>query len=119
VTEQRSEYMPGAERAVVEERKLVGWVLADHGHGPHFLRALRVEPVDRDLLRSALLIHVREHPVEGVRASHPLAGSESTDWAVLGPLEIRGRSADVRSVWQVSAQGAPPRLITAYPNQTR
>ena len=109
--------MPGADRAIVEERKLVGWILADHGHGPHFLRALRVEPVDSDLLRSALLLHVREHLVEAVRASHPLAGPESTDWAVLGPLEIRGRSADVRSVWQVFAPGAAPRLITAYPNQ--
>ena len=117
MAEERSGRVPGAERAVIEERKLTGWVLAEHGHGPDFRRALGVEPEDRELVRTALLVHVREQPVEGVRASHRLAGPQARDWAVLGPLEVRGRRAWVRSVWQVSAPGAPARLITAYPCQ--
>lgn len=115
VAEEGSRRVPGADLAVVEDRKLTGWVLAEHGHGPDFRRALGVEPEDRELVRDALFAHVRERPVESVRAAHPLAGPEARNWAVVGPLEIRGRRTWVRSVWQVSAPGAPPRFITAYP----
>lgn len=111
--------VPGAERAVIEERKLTGWVLAEHGHGPDFRRALGADHGDRDLIRAALLVHVREQPVEGVRPSHRLAGPRARDWAVLGPVEIRDQQAWVRSVWQVSDEGTAPRLITAYPCRPR
>jgi hypothetical protein len=68
-----------------QERKLTVWVLAEGGHGPDFRRARGLEPEDRELVRAALLVHVREQPVEGVRASHALVGPQAGDWAVDGP----------------------------------
>jgi hypothetical protein len=118
VSDPSAERVPGADRAFIEQRKLQDWVLADHGHGPDFARALGVGLEDLPLVHTALLAHVRENPPEATRPSHPLAGPEARDWSVLGPLEIRGRHAEVRSVWQV-APPAPPRLITAYSRRRR
>ena len=109
--------VPGAERALGEEAKLTGWVLAERGHGPDFARALGVGSEDRDLLRAALLAHVREHPPEAGRPGHPLAGPAARLWSVSGPLEVRGRRTEVMSVWEVPGPGGRPRLVTAYPRR--
>jgi len=107
--------VPGAERAAVEESKLVEWVLAERGHGPDFQRAFGVGAADRELVRAALLAHVREHGVVGERRSP--AGPGARLYLVYGPCTIAGRRAFVTSVWEVAAAGAPPRLVTAYPRR--
>jgi hypothetical protein len=107
--------VPGAERAVVEERKLVEWVLAERGHGGDWARAFGLGPQDVSLLAPALEAHLRAHPPTAVLVNP--AGPEARTYRVYGPLELAGRRAFVLSVWEVLAPGAPPRLVTAYPRR--
>lgn len=115
MAEERPERVPGAEGAVIEERKLTGWVLAEHGHGGDWARAFGVGPEDVGLLGPALEAHLRTHPPAAVLVNP--AGPEARTYRVYGPLELAGRRAFVLSVWEVLATGAPPRLVTAYPRR--
>src|SRR5690349_9834951 len=98
--------VPDAERAVVDEAKLVEWVLAERGHGPDFHRAFGVGIAERELVRAALLLHVRSTPVVGERQSP--AGPQARLYRVYGPCTIAGRRAFCVSVWEVLSAGAPP-----------
>jgi hypothetical protein len=107
--------VPGAERAVIEGRKLAEWVLAERGHGGDWARAFALAPEDAGLLEEALRAHVADNPPAAV-LDNPAAPGART-YRVYGPVELAGRRAFVLSVWEVLAPDAPPRLVTAYPRR--
>jgi hypothetical protein len=109
------EHVPGAEDALMDERKLTGWVLAAHGHGPDWERALGLGIEDAAGLAKALRAHVREHAARPTASA--ATGPAARKYRVYGPLEVGGRQAWAVSVWVVAEPGTSPRLITAYPRR--
>jgi len=107
--------VPGADRAVIDERKLTSYLLSDsHPAGRSkavFFRYFGFEPAEWRRLQQALSIHIRASDVVGV---------DRTDfglkYTVVGRLETpSGRSPFIRSVWFVATGQDVPRLVTAYP----
>ena len=112
---QRQVKLPNAEQALVEDAKLVGYLLnPDHPHGVHkarYLGRFGFTSDDLDTARSALLEHGRSHDV--ARVSQTGYGPR---YAVEGLLKTPdGRNPHVRTVWQMDDGEVAPRLITAYP----
>jgi hypothetical protein len=72
---------------------------------------LHVESDDWEQAWEALREAVCEAPIESVRS--PEAGGVSC--GVVVHLQVGERSARVTSAWHYAAEGAAPRLVTAYP----
>lgn len=107
--------LPGIEIAVIEERKVVGYLLAaDHPEGASeaaFFEAHGFRRSDWQALAEALRDHARRHPMAEVSRS-----PYGTKHAVDGPLRSPdGRMPMVRAIWIVDAGAEFPRLVTAYP----
>lgn len=107
--------LPGIEIAVIEERKVLGYLLAtDHPEGASkavFFQAHGFRLGDWQRLAEALRDHARRNSVSEV--SRSLYG---TKHAVDGPLRCPdGRTPRVRAIWIVDAGAEFPRLVTAYP----
>ena len=108
-------FVPGADRAVVEERKLTAYLLSDsHPTGRSkaaFFRYFGFEPAEWQRLQQALLIHIRAPDVVNVDQT-----KFGLKYTVVGRLKTpSGRSPFVRSVWFVATGQDVPRLVTAYP----
>ena len=107
--------LPNAENALVEEAKLLGYLLnPDHPHGMHKARYLGRFGFNADNLeavRSALLKHGRLYDV-----ARMVQTGYGPRYAVEGILETPDRrNPYVRTVWQMDNGEVAPRLITAYP----
>ncbi|MGE3311227.1 MAG: DUF6883 domain-containing protein [Limisphaerales bacterium] len=107
--------LPGIEIAVIEERKVIGYLLAaDHPEGASkaaFFEAHGFQQGDWKALAEALRDHGHRHQVAEI-ASSPYG----TKYLVDGPLRSPdGRTPMVRAVWIVDAGTEFPRLVTAYP----
>lgn len=107
--------LPNAENALVEEAKLLGYLLnPDHPHGTHkarYLGRFGFNPDNLDAARSALLKHGRSYDVARV-----VQTGYGPRYAVDGVLETPDqRNPYVRTVWQMDNGEVAPRLITAYP----
>ena len=107
--------LPNAENAVVEDAKLLGYLLnPDHPHGRHkarYMGRFGFSASDADQLRDALLAHCRSHEMTTVRQT-----GFGPRYAVEGQLLTPdGRNPLVRTVWQMDKGEVAPRLITAYP----
>jgi hypothetical protein len=107
--------LPGIDIAVIEERKVLGYLLAtDHPEGAGkaaFFEAHGFLRADWQALAEALRDHARHNAVAEV--SHSPYG---TKHAVDGPLRSPdGRGPMVRAIWIVDAGAEFPRLVTAYP----
>lgn len=107
--------LPNAELAIVEERKILGYLLNfTHRDGTSkarfFLRfGFRLD--DWEILARALREHGRQFEVSRERAT-----GFGPCYDVDGPLETPdGRRPLVRTVWQIDHGQIAPRLITAYP----
>jgi len=87
------------------------WILADRGHGPEWAHVLHVESDGWEQAWQALKEAVYEAPVQMVRILE--AGGVSC--GVVVDLRVGERSARVTSAWHYAAEGAAPRLVTAYP----
>ena len=108
--------LPNAERAIVEDAKLAGYLLdLAHHDGDSKARFFLAHGFRTDWpadLRAALIAHGQAHPVASVR-SLPYG----MRYAVVGPLTPPdGTTRSLRTVWQVDNGTDFPRLITAYPN---
>ena len=108
--------LPNADRAIVEDGKLAGYLLnlahPDGGSKARFFLAHGFNTDRPDDLRAALLTHGRGQPVASVQSL-----SYGTRYAVVGPLALPdGVTRALRTVWQVDNGTDFPRLITAYPN---
>lgn len=107
--------LPGIEIAVIEERKVLGYLLAvDHPEGASkaaFFKAHGFQRGDWQMLAEALRDHARRNAVSEVSRS-----PYGTKHAVDGPLWCPdGRMPMVRAIWIVDARAEFPRLVTAYP----
>jgi hypothetical protein len=108
--------LPGADAALVEERKVLGYLLnlAHQEGGPkaRFFLGRGFSLGAWGDLAAALVAHARENEVTDVSESRFGTNHEVT-------CRLRtpdGRDPCIITVWEVRA-GGPPRLITAYPNR--
>lgn len=110
--------LPGRELALVEEAKIVGYLLnPDHPQGgakARFFLARGVPVGQWQVLRDLMLEHARNNPVTRVR-EHPGGRARlfQLDCAVAMP---DGSTPCIRTVWEIRADPSRPRLVTAYPN---
>jgi hypothetical protein len=107
--------LPGIEIAVVEERKVLGYLLAgDHPEGASkasFFQAVGFRRSEWQALSEAIQDHARRHQVTEIERS-----PYGTKYVVDGPMRSPdGRAPVVRAVWIVDAGAEFPRLVTAYP----
>jgi hypothetical protein len=103
------------ERAIVEEAKIVGYLLsATHPRSQHkaaFFRRFGFREDQSHLLANAFRAHCQQYEVASVRDSR-----HGTLYTVQGERDTpSGRKALVRSVWFIEAGSDIPRLVTAYP----
>jgi hypothetical protein len=116
VTEER---LPNAERAVVDERKVVEYLLSEtHPDGPskaRFFSGLGFTVADWKVLAEALRRHAADSPV--VRRDETPFGVRYVLEGVLYAPD--GRTPAVRAVWFIDRAGGDPRLVTAYPARRR
>jgi hypothetical protein len=107
--------LPNAHLALVEPEKITGYLLnVEHRYGASKARffgefGFKVEAWKR--LAAALLEHGQQHEVTRIKQT-PFGPRYEVDGAVPTP---DGRTARVRTVWQVDEGEIAPRLITAYP----
>jgi hypothetical protein len=108
-------FLPQVENAIVEEEKIIGYLLSSsHPDGAskaayfeslgfrssewHFLaNALRHLAETQPVKRSLESVHGRKYIIEG---------------PIVGP---NGRAGNIRSVWIIDSGTDFPRLVTAYP----
>ena len=107
--------LPNADRAVVDDEKVYGYLLSpSHPVGRFkaaFFRSFGFSVERWELLRDALLEHGRRGPCEQGEASAFGQKYEVCD-ILVGPT---GRSALLMTIWIVRADEDFPRLVTAYP----
>lgn len=103
--------LPRAVDAYYEIEKWTGWILADHGHGPEWTHAFRIELADRDALWSAIAVAVLTAPVQRI-IDH---GGDGLVCGVGVSLTIGSRSGQAQTAWHYAYAGDRPRLVTAYP----
>ena len=107
--------LPNVENAIVDERKLSGYLLAfDHpegaGKAEFFHRAGFTVTALPDFA-AALLKHASTNEVADVVAS-----VHGTKYVIEGPLECPSRDdALIRSIWIIDKGADRPRLVSAYP----
>ncbi len=107
--------LPNADAARVPENKILGYLLSPtHRSGKSkaaFFGSFGFTPRDWEKLAAALHLHARANPVaaEAVNAF-------GTRYVVDGLLiAADGTALNVRSVWFINSNGAPPRFVTAHP----
>ncbi len=109
--------LPNADRAVVEDGKLAGYLLnvTHPAGGPkaRFFLAHGFSSDRPDDLRAVLIAHGHAHPVERVQLA-----PHGSRYIVVGPLTLPdGAIRTVRTVWQFDHGMDFPRLLTAHPDE--
>jgi hypothetical protein len=107
--------LPGADVAVVDERKITEYLLnpkhLDGASKAAFFESLGFRVEDWQDLATAFLIVARNWPVtELVESVH--GRKYIIEGEIMSPT---GKSAWVRTVWIVDEGAEIPRLVTAYP----
>ena len=109
--------LPNAQLAVVEEEKIVGYLLNPaHRYGAtkaRFFLELGFRLDDWETLARALREHGQQLEVSTERET-----AFGSRYDVDGPLKTPGgRTPRVRTVWQIDHGQVAPRLITACPSR--
>ncbi|MDX1992694.1 MAG: hypothetical protein SF029_09900 [bacterium] len=107
--------MPGVEKALVEENKVINYLLSpDNSEGKQaFFTAFGFTIDAWEILRNALLQHAMNHEVN--RSIETIHGHK---YVIEGELSTPdGRLPVVRTVWITDKGRDFPRLVTAYPVQ--
>ena len=106
--------LPNAQLAIVEQRKVVDYLLAtNHPAGrakAAFFAHFGFTIGAWQKLRDALLLHARMMPVVSV-SDTPFGRKYVLDGPLVSP---DGRGPRVRAVWFVATGQTAPRLVTAY-----
>lgn len=107
--------LPAAARAIVEQRKIVDYLLsATHPDGATkaaLFGSFGFRDADWTTFASALKRHGQINPVTNVVESR-----WGARYTVDGPMETPdGRTPVIRTVWVLEKGQASPRLVTAYP----
>jgi hypothetical protein len=109
--------LPNGERAVVEQNKIIHYLLSEsHPSGrakAAFFRRFGYRKENWRLLRDGLLAH--GCPGEIVEQIMTEFGMK---YVIEGPLRTPdGRNPILRSVWIIEANESAPRFVTAYPGR--
>jgi hypothetical protein len=112
-------FLPDADRAIVEERKVTGYLLAQyHPTGQSKARFFSVCGYSSEAwlnLAAALVQHARVNEI--AREQETQFG---TKYVIDGPfIALDGAQHNVRSVWFIEHGEQRPRLVTAYPRSRR
>ena len=107
--------LPGSAKAVVEERKISGYLMnTAHPDGvskARFFRSRGYREDDWETIADDLRRHGRENEVAGVAES-----PYGTRYVVEGPLQTPGGDSVLMiTVWIIETGKDAPRLVTAYP----
>jgi hypothetical protein len=103
--------LPRAAAVWCVEEKWASWILAERGHGTEWRRVFHVDASQWERIWEAIATAVIGALIETVRSG--LHGSITC--GVMLDLTIGNRTAAVSSAWHYAAEGAAPRLVTAYP----
>ena len=115
--------LPRAEDAIVEEKKLLGYLLNfEHDDGKDKAAFFVRFGFSRERWRE-LAEALKGHAIKNALVK-TVESAFGTRYVVEGPMRAPdGRAPWVRTVWIVEAEEAlresPPRLVTAYPLQER
>ena len=106
--------VPNGEQAIVDIRKIEDYCLSSaHPRGRHkarvFHQALGISRSDAPWLREVLLDGVRSR--EAVRLDADDFGSR---WQVDVTVARHGRSAVIRTIWNIRAGESAPRFVTSW-----
>jgi hypothetical protein len=107
--------LPNAERAVVPQQKITGYLLSishrdGHSKATFFLRFGFSANIWQELA-DALRQHAIDYEISGVEAS-PFGTRYVIEGMIISP---DGRNPMIRSVWFIEAGEETPRFVTAYP----
>ena len=107
--------LPNAHEAIVERRKITGYLLAfEHPEGggkAEFFTQFGFTAGEWEALAKALTSHAKTHPVSSAAES-----KYGTKYRVDGPMLCpNGQSPSVRAVWIIDRGATVPRLVTAHP----
>lgn len=107
--------LPNAHLATVDQEKVVAYLLNPmHRYGAskaRFFAGFGFQLDDWETLARALREHGQQHEVSTAKET-----GFGPRYEVDGPLNAPdGRTAQVRTVWQLDQGQVAPRLITAYP----
>jgi hypothetical protein len=114
------ELLPRAREAFDVQKKLAGYSLnMSHEHGGPkalgFKLILGITLDDLDYLARSIEAGIVFAPIESVRFNPPHGVNCSVVVPVRGLHEKSMRIVDVRTVWELVRQDAPPRLVSAFP----
>jgi hypothetical protein len=79
-----------------------------------FKRILAITLDDIDYLEGAIYTGALLAPLSEVRDNPPWGPKCVIDLPIRGRKEKNGRTANVRTVWEIAGNDAPPRLVNAY-----
>ena len=111
--------LPRAADAFGIEEKLLGYSL-DTMHergGPKargFERILGITAENVEHLEGAILVGIATASIDAVRDNAPHGVNCTIDVPVRGLGDQEDRLVDVRTVWELTDEGAAPRLVSAY-----
>lgn len=107
--------LPNAQLAVVEQEKIVGYLLnaahPDNGGKAAFFLSLGFSADNWQTLAASFRKAAENHPVKNSVVS-PHGAKYVIDCKIATPS---GRTPRVRMVWIIDAGRSAPRLVTAYP----
>ena len=101
------------------DEKLRGYVLRpDHERGATkasgFADVLALTIDDANYLARCIKREVLHQPIVLIRDNAPYGVNCVVDVQINGLRRMKGRSACVRTVWEISKPGMSPRLVSAY-----
>ena len=108
--------LPNADQAIVPERKITGYLLADDhpSGGPKsaFFKRFGFSGDRPDELSAALRVHASAHDV-----AHARTTVRGMKYEISGPFKAPdGRMPMVRTVWIILSGDTVPRFVTAMPD---
>lgn len=110
--------LPGGERAIIGDEKLIGYCLnPQHPEGRHkarvFKSLLGIGPEQADVLKVALRQAAAEESAE-LAGITPYGNLYTVDFV----MHVEDKSALVRSVWMVRKTEDTPRLVSCYAHRS-
>lgn len=111
-----TDFVPNPERAVVDGRKIYGYLLSSvHAVGRHkaeFFKALGYDLEQWSKLQTDLQAQARSDVAAVTETEFGTKYEVRSE--LTGP---NGRSARIVTIWMLSFNGEPARLVTAYPEE--
>jgi len=117
---QVGELLPQAEEAFGVREKLAAYCLnADHGRGGPKARGfaviLGITLDEIEYLEAQIRRGIQQHPIKAVKSNPPYGWKCVVEFPLQGVGSYSERTANLRTVWELSTPFIPPRLVNAFP----